>query len=157
MEIPAALRPAAKRAILATGALGPIGAFSSTADIASIAGWWGYLLAQYSKYYGYSLDSESAKKICSSALLGMGAYYVGCKAATRLFNLIPMAGPPAAMGISSLTNVVFTYRFAVTLSRIFANGAVDLDTLAASIKVMFAGTGDGLLNLRQIVNLYWKY
>lgn len=75
MEIPYALRGDVKLAIFETGALGPIGAFSSTADIAAIAGWWGYLLVQYSKHYGVTLDKEAAKKICSTALLGMGGYY----------------------------------------------------------------------------------
>lgn len=41
MEIPYALRGDVKLAIFETGALDPIGAFSSTADIAAIAGWRG--------------------------------------------------------------------------------------------------------------------
>ena len=44
MEIPTALRKDVKLAILETGLLGPIGAFSTVADVASIGGWWGFLL-----------------------------------------------------------------------------------------------------------------
>ena len=157
MEIPYALRGDVKLAIFETGALGPIGAFSSTADIAAIAGWWGYLLVQYSKHYGVTLDKEAAKKICSTALLGMGGYYLGCKTATKLFHLIPGAGTIAAMGISALQNIIFTYRFAVTLTRIFSKGNVNYDTLADSIKYMFAGTATGFLSIKDIVDLYLNY
>ena len=157
MEIPYALRVDVKLAIAETGLLGPIGAFSSVADVASIAGWWGYLLVQYSKHYGVALDKEAAKKICSTALLGMGGYYLGCKTATKLFHMIPGAGTLAAMGISSLQNIIFTYRFAITLTRIFNKGNVDYDTLADSIKYMFAGVAIGILSIKDIVELYLHY
>lgn len=157
MEIPYELRFDVKLAIFETGALGPIGAFSSAVDIASIAGWWGYLLTCYTKHYGYAMDKELAKKICSTALLGMGGYYLGCKTATKLFHLIPGAGTIAAMGISSLQNMIFTYRFAITLTRIFNKGIVNYDTLADSIKYMFAGTATGILSVKDIVDLYLNY
>lgn len=153
VEIPYPLRPEVKFALFETAALGPIGAFSATADIASIAGFWGYLLVQYSKYYGIALDKDSAVKICSTALLGMGGYYLGCKTATKLFHLIPAAGPFAAMGISALQNIIFTYRFAITLTRIFRQGSVNYETLGESIKYMFAGTATGFLNIMDIWHL----
>jgi len=53
------------------------------------------------------LNKEEAKKICTTALLGMGGYYAGCKTATKLFHLIPGAGMLLACGISSLANIVF--------------------------------------------------
>lgn len=157
MEIPYTLRADAKLTIAETGLLGPIGAFSSVADIASIAGWWGYLLVQYAKYYGMTLDKEDAKKICSTALLGMGGYYLGCKTASKLFHLIPGAGSLAAMGISSLQNIIFTYRFAITLTRIFSNGNLDYDTLVESIKFMFAGVAIGIASVKDIVELFLNY
>ncbi len=157
MEIPEGLRADVKLAVFETGVLGPIGAFSTTADIASIAGWWGYLLVQYSRHYGVQLDGETAKKICSTALLGMGGYYLGCKTATKLFHLIPGAGTLAAMGMSSLQNIIFTYRFAVTLTRIFSKGSVDFDTLADTVKYMFAGTAIGFLTIKNIWDLYVHY
>ncbi len=157
MEIPCALRSDVKLAILETGLLGPIGAFSTVADVASIGGWWGYLLVKYSKYYGMEMDKEAAKKICSTAILGMGGYYLGCKTATRLFHMIPGAGTIAAMGMSALQNIIFTYRFAVTLSRIFAKGNVNVNTLVDAIKCMFAGTGMGLMSVKDIAGLYLNY
>lgn len=157
MEIPCALRSDVKLAILETGLLGPVGAFSTVADVASIGGWWGYLLVKYSKYYGMEMDKEAAKKICSTAILGMGGYYLGCKTATRLFHMIPGAGTIAAMGMSALQNIIFTYRFAVTLSRIFAKGNVNVNTLVDAIKCMFAGTGMGLMSVKDIAGLYLNY
>lgn len=157
MEIPLQLRWDVKFAIAEAAALGPIGAFSSVADVASIAGFWGYLLVQYARYYGATLDKVLAERICSTALLGMGGYYLGCKTATKLFHLIPGAGSIMAMGISSMTNIIFTYRFAITLTRIFSKGSVDYATLADSIKYMFAGTATGILSVKDIVELYLHY
>lgn len=157
MEIPLQLRWDVKFAIAEAAAMGPIGAFSSVADVASIASLWGYLLFQYARYYGAALDKVSAEKICSTALLGMGGYYLGCKTATKLFLLIPGAGFIMAMGISSMTNIIFTYRFAITLTRIFNKGSVDYATLADSIKYMFAGTATGILSVKDIVELYLHY
>lgn len=157
MEIPNALRSDVKLAILETGLLGPIGSFSTVADVASIGGWWGYLLVKYAGYYGMELDKEAAKKICSTAILGMGGYYLGCKTATRLFHMIPGAGTITAMGISALQNIIFTYRFAITLARIFSRGNVNRDSLVEAIKCMFAGTGMGLMSVKDIAVLYLNY
>ena len=60
METPSELRSDVKLAIVETGLLGPIGAFSTVADVASIAGWWGYLLVKFAKHYGSTLDKEAA-------------------------------------------------------------------------------------------------
>lgn len=157
MEIPYELRGDVKFAIAETGLLGPIGAFSTVADVASIAGFWGYLLVKFSNHYGFTMDKEAAKKICSTALLGMGGYYAGCKTATKLFHLIPGAGTLVAMGISSLQNMIFTYRFAIVLTRIFKNRKVDWDSLSGTIVYMFAGAVNGLVSIKDIVDLYLNY
>lgn len=154
MEITEELRNDVKIAITEAGALGPIGAFSTAIDVASIATIWGYLLFQYISHYGYNLKKEDTVKICSTALLGLGGYYSGCKMATRLFHLIPGAGTLLAMGISSFANVIFTYRFALTLTRIFQEPQVNLKNLAKSIIIMFAGTLNGVKNVVDIVALF---
>ena len=141
-RIPEQHRKAARIAIAASAACGPVGAFNSVADIASIAGIWGTCLCSIASKEGWGLDKETAIDVCKSALLGMSAYYVGCKTATRFFLLIPGAGLFAAMGISALTNVVFTYRFVLTVSGVFAeNGSLRLETLSENIKAMFKGNG----------------
>lgn len=154
MEIPKKMRDDVKFAIVEAGAFGPIGAFSTAADVAAIAGVWGYLLFKYTKQYGYKLEKEDAVKICTTALLGMGGYYAGCKLATKLFHLIPGAGTLLAMGISSLANVIFTYRFALALTRIFKAPKIDLKNLAKTIITVFAGTINAVQNIIDIVDLF---
>ena len=154
MEITKDLRDDVQFAIVEAGALGTIGAFSTAIDVASIAGVWGFLLYKYIRYYGYDMEKEDTVKICTTALLGLGGYYTGCKMATKLFHLIPGAGTLMAMGISSFANVIFTYRFALTLTRIFQDSKVNLKNLAKSIIIMFAGTLNGVKNVIDIVALF---
>lgn len=82
--------------------------------------------------------------ICKSALLGMGGYYAGCQVAAKAFMFIPGAGILLAMGCSSVTNILFTYRFALTLCSIFCRkgkSGLKLEELAGNIKNMYAGNG----------------
>ena len=154
MEIPKNMREDVKFAILEAGAFGPIGAFSTVADVGAIATVWGYLLFKYTKQYGYKLEKDDAVKICTTALLGLGGYYAGCKMATKLFHIIPGAGTLLAMGISSLANVIFTYRFALALTRIFKSPKIDMKNLAKTIITVFAGTINAVQNVIDIVDLF---
>ena len=154
MEIPKEMREDVKFAILEAGAFGPIGAFSTVADVGAIATVWGYLLFKYTKQYGYKLEKDDAVKICTTALLGLGGYYAGCKMATKLFHIIPGAGTLLAMGISSLANVIFTYRFALALTRIFKSPKIDMKNLAKTIITVFAGTINAVQNVIDIIDLF---
>ena len=154
MEIPKKMREDVKFAILEAGAFGPIGAFSTVADVGAIATVWGYLLFKYTKQYGYKLEKDDAVKICTTALLGLGGYYAGCKMATKLFHIIPGAGTLLAMGISSLANVIFTYRFALALTRIFKSPKIDMKNLAKTIITVFAGTINAVQNVIDIIDLF---
>ena len=153
-EIPKELRPITKKILTAVGMAGTIGAFSTAADVATIAGSWGTLMVTYAKYYGLSLDEESATKLATTTILGLRGYYAGCKLAAKMFHLIPGLGTIAAMGISSFQNMVFTYRFATILVRLFSKKYVEWDSLALSIKNMFAKEVFGILSIGRMVNLY---
>lgn len=59
---------------------------------------------------------------------------------------------PAMLTVHS--NPIF---IAITLTRIFNKGNVDYDTLADSIKYMFAGVAIGILSIKDIVELYLHY
>ena len=96
--------------------VGPMGAFSTVADITALAAVWGGLFALMAQNHGMSMNKKTATEICKSILLGVGEHYVGCKVATKFFHMIPVAGTFTAMSISSLANIVFTYRFALSLS-----------------------------------------
>ena len=154
-KIPDMHRSATQKALLAAGAAGPIGAFTTATDVASIAAIWGACLYSVAKKEGYQLDKETATGICKTALLGMSGYYVGCKTATKIFHLIPGAGTIMAMGVSSLTNIIFTYRYVLTLCNIFSEKktSLKLEHLADNIKSMFRGNGafkDG----KDIIDIY---
>ena len=154
-KIPKRHRESTQTALIAAAGTGPLGSLSTAADVASIAGIWGTYLYSVASSEGYSLDNDSAVKICKSALLGLGGYYVGCKTATKIFWMIPGAGWIVAMGVSSLTNVLFTYRFALTVCKIFKKSGDDLEIgeLAENIKHMF--TGNGIANdARDIIDIY---
>lgn len=154
-RIPARHRKTARNAMVASAGLGPLGAFITAADIASIAAIWGACLVQVASDEYRDLDKETAIDICKTALLGMGGYYAGCKAATKAFLLIPFAGIFIGMGISSVANVIFTYRFVLTLCTIFQNegGKLDLDSLGENIKAMFRGNGL-LADAKDIVDIW---
>lgn len=157
-KIPQTHRETVKDALIASTSLGPLGALFSAVDIAAIAGIWGILLASVASWEGVSMDTDSATKICKSALLGMGGYYVGCKTATKIFLMIPGAGIFMAMGISSVTNILFTYRFALTICSMFSKKNVnnlELGELAENIKSMYAGNGIAS-DVRDIVSIYME-
>ena len=154
-RIPGIHRGSAHTALVAAAGLGPLGSLSTVADIASIAGIWGAYLYSVASKEGYHLNKDDAVKICKSALLGMGGYYIGCKTATKIFWMIPGAGWLAAMGISSLTNILFTYRFALTVCAMFKSSysALEAGELAENIKHMFAGNGIAD-DVREIIDIY---
>lgn len=154
-RIPGRHRGSAQIALIASAGVGPLGSLSSVADVAAIAGIWGTYLYSVSAKEGLCLDRDSAVKICKSALLGMGGYYVGCKTATKIFWAIPLAGWLAAMGVSTVTNILFTYRFALTVCTMFSSNcaALEIGEMADNIKNMFAGNGIAD-DVRQIVDIY---
>ncbi len=154
-RIPYRHREATRIALIAAAGAGPVGAFFTAADVASIAGIWGACLYSVAENEGCSLDKDTAIGICKSALLGMSAYYVGCKTATKFFLLIPGAGIIAAMGVSSMTNIIFTYRFVLTLCTIFSENKnhLNLENLEDNIKSMFKGNG-ALKDIKDIIDIY---
>ena len=141
--IPEKYRDTTKTALMAAAGCGPLGAFSTIADIATISGIWGAYLYNVARGECIVLDKESAVQICKSALLGMAGYYAGCKTATKFCNFIPGMGTLIGMGVSALTNVLFTYHFALTVCKIFTEQgkSLNLARLADEIRCMYRGNG----------------
>lgn len=144
-----------KIAMTGAAACGPLGAFSSVADIATISGIWGTFLYAASQLDGIAMSKEAALQVCKTVLIGSGGYYSGCKFATRLFNLIPGAGTLVGMSISSLANILFTYRFALTVALVLSNyhATKGLSGIASEMKTMFRGNGM-IHDVTDIVHLY---
>lgn len=155
-EIPQELRADVKSALTAVGSVGTIGAFSKELDVAGLAACWGMLLVRYGRYFGAQLDKESARKICTAALLGLGKHYQSLKKIkkiTNLLRLLPVGSLPI-VGASSLVNMIFTYRYADALTRIFEKGSVDYNHLTGSINAAFEDTISVISCIDKIAALY---
>ncbi len=107
--------------------LGPLGAVSGGADILAIAGVWGTLFYCMMQNHGLSITKENAQKICKGIAGGVAKYYVGCKTATTLFNLVPAGGTLLAMFSSSVANIIYTYHFARSVTNSCLTDDVYLD------------------------------
>jgi len=139
-RIPEKYRKAVRTAMLSAAAAGPIGAFSTVADVGSIAAVWGTLLMHVARTEGHQMSKETAVKLCGSIAVGAGGYYMGCKAATKLFHAIPIpgAGTALAIGCSTVENLVFTYYFAAAVISVFsARGKNGLGDLVTSVVKVF--------------------
>ena len=110
--IPEHIRPfesILRASLSGAAAVGPLGAFGPW-DTAAVGAVWlsTYFAIQEKSKYKLAND----RQFVSAVVVGAAQYIVGSKVATWLFHLIPGAGTVMAMGISSATNVYFTYRFA---------------------------------------------
>ena len=132
-----------KKALIAAAGCGPLGVFSGAADMAAIAGIWGTYLYSAARMEQVEMSKETAVEICKTVLLGAAGYYAGCAMANRVMIFIPGAGILMGMGVSSLANVLFTYRFALTVTLILSRHGASLKgmDLAGEIKSMFRGNG----------------
>lgn len=128
-RIPDIYRNDVRTAMVAVTALGPMGAFSGAADMAAVGGTWGTLLYAMCKKSRISLDKEAAKKLSITMFAAASGYYGGCKLATKLLHMIPGAGTIMAMGMSAITNLIFTYRFAFVVATLLTDTKLTLSTL----------------------------
>ena len=156
-KIPYKHRKATKVALVASAALGPLGALAGPGDVLAIAGVWSACLISVAAKEGCDLDKDTALGICKSVAWGIAGYYAGCKVANYLFLLIPGAGFLMAMGASSVANIIFTYRFVLTLCKVFENSGsgeqLKIDKIADEIIAVFKG--NGIINdIRDIISIY---
>lgn len=97
---------------IATAAIaGPLGAVPGAWDAGAITAIWSTMFIAISKKSGHDLNNKFVAKFISTVGGGFCAYYAGCKIATWMFHLIPGAGTLLACGVSSLMNIVYTYKF----------------------------------------------
>ena len=153
--IPAKYTGATKKALIAAAGCGPLGAFSGVADLAAITGVWGTFLYTIARRENVEMNKETAAQICKSVLLGAAGYYAGCKMASRLFSFIPGAGTLLGMGISALTNILFTYRFALTVCTVFSSDKGKTKTARLAKEILSAFRGNGTIrDVKEIVVLW---
>lgn len=138
MAIDTRFQEIVRKGVVAATAAGPLGAFAGPFDASAIGGIWSTMLVAIAKKSGHNVDGRFATKFIGLVGAGAAAYYGGCKAATWLFHFIPGAGTLAAMGISTLMNALFTYRFGVAVARQFANEEFNLSNAAEAATSVLA-------------------
>mgnify|MGYP007069908944 CR=1 FL=1 len=120
-KIPYSYVSIVKTALIAAAGVSPLGLLGGIDAVGVGAVWTTMFLAIRNKS-GSTLGADP-KRICVGAASGIARYYLGCKAATYAFFLVPGVGPfaavAAAIGISAICNIYFTYAFAVTAIELF--------------------------------------
>ena len=120
-KIPQSYRSIVKAALIGAAAVSPLGLFGGI-DAVGVGAVWTTMFLAIRKNSGSTLGADP-KRICVGAASGIARYYIGCKAATFAFFLVPGVGPfvaiASALGISAVCNIYFTYSFAVTVIELF--------------------------------------
>lgn len=110
-----------KNSLVAAAGVAPLGMFGAL-DTVGVGATWATMFLAIRNKAGSSLGGDP-KRICAGVASGIARYYIGCKAATFAFFLVPGVGPfvavAAAIGISGICNIYFTYSFAATLIELF--------------------------------------
>lgn len=120
-KIPYSYRTVVQNALIAAAAVSPLGLLGGIDAVGVGAVWTTMFLAIRNK--SNSKLGADPKRICVGAASGIAGYYIGCKAATYACFFIPGVGPAvailAALGVSAVCNIYFTYKFAVTSIELF--------------------------------------
>lgn len=110
-----------KNSLVAAAGVAPLGIFGAL-DTVGVGATWAAMFIAIRNKAGTQLGADP-KRICVGVASGIARYYIGCKAATFAFFLVPGVGPfaavAAAIGISGICNIYFTYSFAATLIELF--------------------------------------
>lgn len=120
-RIPYSYTTIVKNALVAAASVSPLGLLGSL-DTVGVGAVWTTMFIAIRNKAGSTLGADP-KRICVGVASGIARYYLGCKAATYAFFLVPGVGPfvavAAAIGISAICNIYFTYSFAATLIELF--------------------------------------
>lgn len=138
-RIPSKYIPTVKTALVASAAVAPLGLLGGW-DAAAIATIWTTMFLAIREKANSSLGKDP-KRIALAVATGLIKYYIGCKAATFACFCIPGLGPVvaivAAIGISGVCNIYFTYSFAAALIDLMnKNGYSDDDTIDTLIRLL---------------------
>lgn len=110
-----------RNSLVAAAGVAPLGVLGSL-DTVGVGATWAAMFIAIRNKAGSTLGADP-KRICVGVASGIARYYIGCKAATFAFFLVPGVGPfvavAAAIGISGICNIYFTYSFAATLIELF--------------------------------------
>lgn len=120
-RIPSQYVNVVRNSLVAAAGVAPLGIFGSL-DTVGVGATWAAMFIAIRNKAGSNLGADP-KRICLGVASGIARYYIGCKAATFALFLVPGLGPfvavAAAIGISGICNIYFTYSFAATLIELF--------------------------------------
>lgn len=120
-RIPSQYIKIVKNSLVAAAGVAPLGILGAL-DTVGVGTTWATMFFAIRNKAGSSLGADP-RRICVGVASGIARYYIGCKAATFAFFLVPGVGPfaavAAAIGISGICNIYFTYSFAATLIELF--------------------------------------
>lgn len=120
-RIPYKHRTIVKTALIAAAGVSPLGLLGNI-DAVGVGAVWTTMFISLREKSASSVGYDP-KRICVGVASGIARYYLGCKAATYAFFLVPGVGPiagiAAGIGISAICNIYFTYSFAACLIELF--------------------------------------
>lgn len=120
-RIPYKYRSIVKKELIAAAGVSPLGLLGNLDTVGVGAVWTTMFIALREK--SATTVGGDPKRICLGVASGIARYYLGCKAATYAFFLVPGVGPiagiAAGIGISAICNIYFTYSFAACLIELF--------------------------------------
>ena len=150
--------PMMKVAIAAAAAAGPLGSLTGPADMIAVTGIWTTLLISMMNKAECKISPKNAKTIATAVATGAVSYYVGCKVASWMFYLIPFAGVAGAIGISTAANILFTYRFGLSIASMIEKNIVDCrdKSLLLEIATPLFRKLPSIGELREIKTIYGK-
>lgn len=115
--IPQIYVPIVKKELIAAASVSPLGLLGAIDAVGVGAVWTTMFIAIRNK--SHSTLGNDPKRIGVAVASGIARYYLACKAATYAFFCVPGVGVAAAiiaaLGISAVCNIYFTYSFAVAL------------------------------------------
>ena len=94
-RIPSKYIPIVKNSLIAAAAVAPAGIFGGL-DTVGVGATWAAMFIAIRNRAGSTLGADP-KRICIGVASGIARYYIGCKAATFAFFLVPGVGPFAAI------------------------------------------------------------
>ncbi len=119
-RIPKEYVPIVKKALIGAAGVSPLGLVGAI-DAVGVGAVWTAMFVAIRNKANSNLGSDP-KRIGVAVATGLARYYLGCKAATFAFFCLPGVGvfvaAIAALGISAVCNIYFTYTFAVTLTEL---------------------------------------
>lgn len=153
-KIPEKYRSIVKNSMTSAAAVGPVGVFGAL-DTVAVGGIWATMFYLIRKKTNSSLGSDP-KRIASAVATGIAKYYIGCKVASYACFLIPGVGIFAAMGVSSVCNMYFTYNFAAILIQLFETKTRFSDDDIISELINLLKKLPSADEVKEIYNIYTK-